>query len=328
MKKFFSFAVAVILCLSLFSCSGAKRFSVTYTDLFDTVSTFTAYCSGEGEFKRISSLVYDRLKEYHLLFDSYSCYEGVVNVCLMNRHERDIYEVDPVLSELISMSKTLCIASNFAFNPALGNLTFLWRGYREGGTAIPSESEIIGALKNTDFMSVQIDNNSVTFENPYVKLDFGAVAKGYAAQKCKEYVSALGFKNFALNLGGNVVTDGKKPEGSWEIGIQDPKGGLVTTVSVSGMCVVTSGDYQRFYTVDGVSYHHIIDPNTGYPSVKHHSVTVIADNSAVADALSTALFCMSVEEGKELAALYQSEALWITENGEIYRTDGFSDYEK
>ena len=184
------------------------------------------------------------------------------------------------------------------------------------------------AAEHTGFQSVNIEGTEISFTDPGLSLDLGAAAKGYAAGKAAEAVKKTGVESFALDLGGNVVTGRAKPDGDWLIGVTDPEGGLYTKLAVSDLAVVTSGDYQRFYELDGVRYHHIIDPDTLYPADTYRSVTVICGSSAYADALSTALFCMSVEDGKRLAREFDAEALWIKADGSAERTSGFAAYER
>ena len=167
------------------------------------------------------------------------------------------------------------------------------------------------------------------FTDKELSLDVGSIAKGYAADRAASVLKEHGVSDFLINAGGNVVSSGKKPDGDWVIGIQDPdeNGGIYTKIKAPDKAVVTSGDYQRYYEYNGERYSHIIDTETLYPARSYRSVTIICGGSVDADALSTSLFCMTLEEGKTLAKRLDAEVLWIMPDGSACKTEGFSAYE-
>ena len=324
MKKLLCVAAALLM---LTGCEAyPKRFSATYTDVFDTVTEFTAYCGAEEEFEALSEAVHGELKRLHEIFDIYNSYEGLDNAKTLNDAAGKSVALPEELVGLIDSGKEWHTLSGGRLNIAFGSVLSEWHRCRDEGV-LPDPELLKELAEHCDISLVKTDGNSAALDDPAMSLDFGAMAKGYAAQKAAELAESLGGKSFALSVGGNIVTRGEKPSGKWEIGIQDPDGGILTTVKVAGEAVVTSGDYQRYYEVGGVRYHHIIDPNTLYPAALWRSVTVIAENSADADALSTALFLMPLDEGKALAEKFSAEALWVSPDGTVTRTEGFSGYE-
>ncbi|MCD7834586.1 MAG: FAD:protein FMN transferase [Lachnospiraceae bacterium] len=194
---------------------------------------------------------------------------------------------------------------------------------------IPSEEEIETALLHIDYTAVSCEGTTVTLSDPEAEIDLGGIAKGYIADCLEDYLLSQGIESALINLGGNVQTVGTKPDGSsWKIGIQKPFGGssdIITVVECTGESVVTSGTYERYFEIDGTIYHHILDPNTGYPADNGLvSVTILADFSTVCDALSTTCFVLGLEDGMELIESIDSvEALFITEDEVMYRTSGF-----
>lgn len=332
MKKLVSLLLCVSFCsLCLCACSGSgekARYNAVYTDVFDTVTEFTAYCYSEEEFNKAAEAMHAELLRLHKLFDIYNSYDGVKNVRTLCENPGTGLRGVPELCALVELGKEYYSLSGGKLNIALGAVLRIWHEYREKGTGVPSAEELRKASEHTDISKVSASPEGiVALSDPELKLDLGAVAKGYASGLAAKVIKDMGVTDFALNIGGNVVTSGEKPNGKWVIGVQDPDEGIYAKVRVSGESVVTSGDYQRYYEYEGVRYHHIIDPETLFPADRYRSVTVICGDPAQADALSTALFLMPLEEGKALAKSRGAEALWILPDKSSVRTDGFEKYE-
>lgn len=329
LKKLAALLALLSVAGSLIGCAEKeKKYSVTYTDVFDTVTEFSAYCDSEKTFDRVSAAVHAELIRLHELFDIYNEYDGVTNAATVNRLAGEgAVKAPEELLQLLSVYAEFYRGSGGKLDPSLGPVLRIWRECRDNG-ALPEREALEEAAHHAGFPLVVINGGAVSFSDPAASLDLGAVAKGYAAGKAAEAAKKAGAENFALNLGGNVVTSGKKPSGDWIVGVRDPDGGILKKVGVSDACVVTSGDYQRYYEVNGKKYHHIIDPDTLYPAGLYHSVTVICKDPAAADALSTALFCMGEEEGIKLASGYGAEALYIRVDGTVRETEGFAAYER
>jgi thiamine biosynthesis lipoprotein len=190
------------------------------------------------------------------------------------------------------------------------------------------------AAKHTDIGALVIDKEQGTVQitDPEMTLDVGAIAKGYAVEMAAQMLEARGITGYVINVGGNIRTVGTKGDGSkWLAGIENPDASsdepYIAYVELSGESIVTSGSYQRYYLVNGQRYHHIIDRETLMPATGFLSVSVICKSSAQADALSTALFCMSPDEGLALVeSLPDVEALWVSTDGTQRTSSGFSAY--
>ena len=210
-------------------------------------------------------------------------------------------------------------------NIAMGSVLKIWHQYREEGAALPPEKLLKEASKHTDINDVIINENAGTvfLADPNMSLDVGAVAKGYALEKVAEYLEEKGVSGYLLNVGGNVRAIGNKADGQeWSAGVENPDinstESYIAQVNLSNEAIATSGNYQRYYTVNGKNYHHIIDSSTLMPGENFTSVSVVCDDAGVADALSTTLFLMSYEDGMELSKkLTLSEVIWVLPDGSI-----------
>ena len=306
-----------------------KPKTVTYLDLFDTVTTVM----GSGEhFSEAAQNIHDSLLFYHRLFDIYHNYEGINNLKTVNDQAGIApVTVDPAIIQLLQDCKNYYTRTDGKVNAAMGSILRLWHDARTAAAEDPENARLpdLAALEEAaahiDFNCVIIDeeNSTVYISDPKTSLDVGAIAKGWAAQKVAEAAPA----NMLISIGGNVcITGPKNTDGApWVIGIQDPRdeSRYLHRLSMIKDSVVTSGDYQRAYSVDGTLYHHIIDPETAMPGTLWRSVTVICPDSGLADALSTALFLLPLEEGQALAQSFRVEALWVNAAGEEFMTHGF-----
>ncbi len=334
------YAVAFLLLLSLpLSCLSAcakkpKKFETAWFDYFDTFSQFTAYADTQEEFDEYADATKTLLKEYHELLDIYHEYDGIVNLKTLNdvAHKEPI-EIDQRLGEFLLFGKEMHALTGGYTNLAMGAVLSLWHDARQTQT-LPDEQALLEANEHTniDQLKLSEDGTLVLFSDDKLKLDAGALGKGFVAKKISQELKKLGCESFLLNLGGNTLAHGTKPDGTpWLAGIENPTEGkgLEGSVELSGYALVTSGSYQRYFTVDGVDYHHIIHPETLYPENYCLAVSVLCPDSAVADALSTALFSMPPEDGKKiLAKIDDTEALWLFSDGSIETTDGFMNHVK
>lgn len=345
MKKAISIILSFSILLSLSACSqggSAKRFSKSFLDLFDTASSVMAYDTSEKDFDSHFELFYAELETYAQLYDIYNSYEGVVNLKFINDNAAAFpVKVDEKIMDLLVFGKSAYEISDGRVNICMGSVLSVWHEKREQGISNPENAELpdMNVLKqksyHTDMESMILDTENMTvyFSDPDLKIDAGAVAKGFAAERIAEYVLENSiWQSAVITVGGNVKTIGYKNNDGYSpfhIGIENPDlGNYLATVAVnSGMSVVSSGDYQRYYTVGGIKYCHIINPQTLMPADKISSVSVLAADSAYADMLSTALFIMSVDEGREFVENTEGvEAIWLDKDGTLIYSSGFSDY--
>ena len=326
------------LCLLLSGCASGskalemKQYNATFLTLFDTVTVITGKAESQDIFAEKAQIVHDSLLEYHQLFDIYNDYEGVVNLKTVNDNAGITpVEVDRRIIDLLLDCRDYFDLTGGMVNPAMGSVLKLWHEARNEGlndpanAYLPDREALEEAAKHMDFASIVIDEaaSTVYIPDPAVALDVGAVAKGWSVQRvCETAPTGL-----LISVGGNVCATGPKDESgkAWVVGVQDPDGGdkYLHTLTVTGGSVVTSGDYQRAYMVDGKIYHHIIDPNTLYPSEYWRSVTILCADSGLADALSTALFLLPLEEGRALLEKAGAEAMWVNAAGERLYSPGF-----
>ncbi len=298
---------------------------------FDTFIQLVAYTQSEEEYEKYLSLTKETFQYYNAMFDRYHEYEGMNNVKTINDNAgKQAVKVDPELIELLIKTKEYSQLSEGRYDVSFGAVLEVWHKYRENATekgeiAIPSIDELNEAKMHTGWDKVEIDEaaQTVYIHDPLTSLDLGSAAKGYAAEKCAQKLQEAGLAHAILNAGGNVRIIGDKPEkdnSKWSVGIQLPShletSSLATVYIDQDSSFVTSGDYQRAYEYEGVMYHHIIDPNTLMPARYMRSLTIVCEDSGLADILSTTLFTMSYEEGSALLQKLEAQgihasAIWV-----------------
>lgn len=309
-------------------------------EYFDTITTFMGYTKDEEEFNHYVRVLNEELKRYHQLYNSYDAFEGVNNFRTINENAgKKPVEVDSKIIELIEYSKEMYDLTGGKINIAMGSLLGLWHDAREisvdnpDEARIPEESVLKTASSHKDINAIEIDKekNTVYISDPDVRIDIGAIGKGYATKIIAKRLEEEGLKHGILSVGGDDVLIGDNPASEnsyYKIAIQNPnledkENPYSSVVSLRNTSVVTSGDYQRYFMVDGKRYHHIIDPETMYPSTKWRSVSVILDDIAEADTISTYLFILDYEEGLEFAKKVGAEVLWIDEDYNLFATEGW-----
>ena len=330
-------ALVLTLSLLLSGCAGAgeeqKQYSATFLTVFDTVTTILGRDSSEAAFTEKAQAVHDELLRYHQLFDIYNEYEGLNNLKTVNDHPGEVVSVDRAIVDMLLDCKAYYELTGGRVNAAMGSVLRLWHEAREDGlndfanAYLPDGEALAQAAEHADWDDVLIDEEklTVTIADPGLRLDVGAIAKGWSVQRAAETAP----EGLLISVGGNVCATGPKDSTGtpWVVGVQDPDGGenYLHTLYLTRGSMVTSGDYQRAYMVDGELYHHIIDPDTLYPGSLWRAVTVVCPDSGLADALSTALFLLPMEEGQKLLDACESTAMWVDAEGNMYYSTGFEE---
>ena len=335
-----------------------SRYQTTFYDTFDTVVSAIVYASSEKEANAYFETIHKRYQELDHLYSSFKNYDGIVNVKSVNdKAGKGKVVVDKELYDLLRFSKDQ-YKKYGETNIAFGAVTSIWQSYREAyevvpeversvddealkkglpDAKIPTMEELQAANKHTNIDDIVLNDadHSVEIKDPELKIDVGAVAKGYATELIGEELRAAGLKTALISAGGNVKIIGSAPEAdrnSFGIGLQNPEAitgdgstedNMKDIIYTNDTSVVTSGDYQRYYIVDGKHYHHLIDPDTLMPADHFRSVTIVTKDSGYADFLSATVFCMPYDKGRKLVdSLDGVEAYWIFADGSTAFTDG------
>lgn len=308
----------MIFFIILFSAC-AQRPTTSESYALNTICSQTVYgADGQKAADEVSAMLAD-------ITNRMSMNEGS-EVYAVNEAAPASAQVSQDTADVISEAARIAGETDGAFDPAIGPITTLWD--ITGNPRVPGAEEITKALTLTDYKGITIDGTNISLAKSGMKIDLGGIAKGYAADRAVEIYKAHGVTSALLDFGGNIYAFGKRPDGQdYRIGVRDPlgqKGETAAVLTVSDTSVVTSGVYERFFVSNGVTYHHIFDPKTGYPTENGLvSVTIICKSSMRADGFSTALFVMGLDKGLKFASEQPDiEAVFITGDREIYVTDG------
>lgn len=234
-------------------------------------------------------------------------------------------------AELLKTALHYCEVSDGAFDVTIEPASSLW-DFTSEEPVIPDAAKLADAVKKVDYKNLRMEGNTLTFLSPDTTLDLGAIAKGYIADRIKDYLVESGVESAIINLGGNVLCVGSRPDQTaFRIGLQKPfaeTSETFATVSISDMSVVTSGVYERHFIIGDTNYHHILDPHTGYPYDNGLiSVTILSESSADGDGLSTACFSLGLEKGMDLLnSMDGVYGCFIDEDYNIYYSDGMETF--
>ena len=291
----------------------------------DTVVSETLYTSGED----INIQIGEKLREMETTLLSWT--DENSQISQLNNADGGTVEVDTDLAADLAKICQLSQDSDGAFDPTLGKLIRLWDIDGEN-PHVPDQSEIDALLPEVGYGKIQLDGNQVTLLDGCT-LDLGAVGKGMGCDLIMDYLKTQpDVSGMILNLGGSsVMTYGEKPDGSpWKVALTDPRdteGNYLGAITLdANQFLSTSGDYEKYFIEDGIRYHHILDPKTGYPVQNGlTSVTIVCDQGYLADGLSTACFVLGMDAAKSLLEKYGAEAVFVDEDKNVYVTSGLMD---
>lgn len=333
-KKCICITLCMILTIGLLSgCSNPNAKVSKSGFYFDTIIKVTLY--GTNSEEPIDGC-FALAQKYE---DMFSNTIDTSDVSLINKNAGSYVTVSDETLELIRDGLHYCELSDGAFDITIGNLSDMWNfseiaenlqsdDNETDASVLPSDTDIASVVSHINYKNIQIDGNQVMLTDPDCKLDLGGIAKGYIADRMRDYLNEQGYHSGFINLGGNVLTIGGKANSEkYKIGIQKPfdeTGNSIGVVQVTDKSIVSSGVYERYYKVDGKLYHHILNPKTGYPYENNlYEVTIISDKSVDGDGLSTTCFALGLEKGMELIeSIPNTEAIFITDDYQTHSTSG------
>lgn len=332
MKTIFSFTKpaliilsSVLLCICLASCQDPAE-PITKTGYyFDTFITLTGYG------KNAETVLDAGLALCEKYENMLSCTKENSDIWNINHAAGEPVEVSPETAYLLSQAIKYAETTGGLIDPTITPLSRLWNFTGDPPGPVPDQTQIEALLSHVDYEAVFIDGTTIRLTDPEAEVDLGFLAKGYIADQLKLLFLEQDLTHALINLGGNVLAVGDKPDGTaYRTGIRKPFGArneTVGIVSLKDRSLVSSGSYERYFEEDGVLYHHILNPFTGYPvDTDLDGVTILSDSSMEGDAFSTTCFLLGYEKGQELIeSLPKTEALFITRDGSVYKTSGFPD---
>ncbi len=321
LKTITAAVLALLFILPLHSCAVASADEmVSKTSfVFSTVVTVTLYGTDD---ENIALGCFDILREIESEISRTDPESSLFRI-----NENGGGKMPAHLFAVLTGALPYCEATGGSLDISIGRLTELWN-FSSGEHRVPSQDDIARALDSSGLQNITVSGDEVTLSDG-CKIDLGAVAKGYAADRLREYLEENSINSALIDLGGNILCIGEKPDGgSFNVGIKYPfKDGTIANVLVKGKSVVTSGVYERYFYENGTLYHHILDPQTGFPCQSGlYSVTIISDSSFAGDCLSTACFVLGLEKGLELLSSFPGVyGIFVTDSYEVVLSEGLKD---
>ena len=313
----------VISMLFITACSPASDTIRETRFMMGTLVEFTIHGAGQEQALSAIEAAGSEMQRIEAIFTIYG--EGSNPVKAFNQSPPEMMQKLPTeVAALLDTALEIEKRSNHAFSPTLGALNKLWGFSQTQAPTLPPSDEKISTLAKASLACLQYGSEErLSRTTPLCELDFGAIAKGYAIERGMQTLQSHGIKHAIINAGGDIKVIGTHGERPWQIGIRHPRnsGEVITTIEAAGeISIVTSGDYERYYSYQGRRYHHILEPESGMPATKAQSATVISSNATLADAWSTALFVMG-REGLPQIKKMGMNAILVDGNGEIHYSE-------
>ncbi len=309
-----------IVLIFLLLCTACQReYVVNETSFFamDTYVNVKLFDNKKDE--KILNDIKDIFLYYDCIANRYRACD--VNVYQINHMVEESMVIDQELIYLINYGNQLYKETDGLFDIGMGHLIDVWKKAIENGGPLPS-NKLLDAIERNEIV---IEKNQIYRG---ANLDLGAIAKGHSVQKAVELLKKNGYDKYIINAGGQVAVGEKYRETPYNVGVRHPLlSENLTVIRGENLAVSTSGNYERFFEIDGKKYSHIINPKTKYPAEHIASVTVVTNDSLLADVLTTVLFLMPVEDGIEYLKKYDAEAIWVLKDEQIIRSEGFRLYE-
>lgn len=310
MRRILSAALLLLLLPGCSAPAGAPEPVEAGSFLLDTYVSIRLYDGDEETAQEALELC----RQYESIFSRTSPDSELAR---LNRRETDT--VSQELADVITLGLAYGQLTGGAFDITMGSVTELW-DFHAGELVLPDAAALGEALSHAGWEKVRVEGTAVLFEDPETVLDLGGIAKGYIADRLADYLRRAGVSSAIIDLGGNLYCIGRRPDGQdFRVGVRHPEGAQrqsIGALPVEDRSVVTSGWYERCFTLDGTTYHHILSPSTGWPAETGlASVTIVSELGADGDALSTACFVLGQEAGLALVESLESvEAIFIGED--------------
>ena len=321
MKRFITICIAILVSSLLFTgCHLVTKEPISKTGIyFDTVISIDIYDSNNTS---LLEQCFEYCKEFE---ETVSRTIETSEIYQINHANGNPVEVSDVTLELLKKGVEYGDLTNGKFDITIAPLSELWDFKNNTGT-VPNEQDIKEALSHVNYKNIVIDGNMITLTDPKSAIDLGGIAKGYMADRLKEYLTKQGVESALINLGGNILAVGSKPDGTpFHLGIQKPfdkQGVTITSVKTADSSVVSSGVYERYFKTDDALYHHILNSKTGFPYNNGLlGVTILSEKSVDGDALSTSCFALGLEDGMKLIeSLNGVDAIFVTDDYQLHDT--------
>lgn len=321
MKRFITICIAILVSSLLFTgCHLVTKEPISKTGIyFDTVISIDIYDSNNTS---LLEQCFEYCKEFE---ETVSRTIETSEIYQINHANGNPVEVSDVTLELLKKGVEYGDLTNGKFDITIAPLSELWDFKNNTGT-VPNEQDIKEALSHVNYKNIVIDGNMITLTDPKSAIDLGGIAKGYMADRLKEYLTKQGVESALINLGGNILAVGSKPDGTpFHLGIQKPfdkHGVTITSVKTADSSVVSSGVYERYFKTDDALYHHILNSKTGFPYNNGLlGVTILSEKSVDGDALSTSCFALGLEDGMKLIqSLDDVDAIFVTDDYQLHDT--------